>query len=252
MISSLEFNGLPTFFDATETAKEKTSEVKAIGEIINSHGLIEIFGCFLLHRHYDLEPNEKIVRYMSEFGCLSTPTKNAPPDAVPISWCVDTTSSHDISALEFALVDDNGYESMARQVLGDLHSVGLAKSYGIYRLDCVPRSNMSLFETSDEDLRISVVSRWNDSTHPKNRYIQSTYSFCHSDQEGVVDIDSNTGILCADTQYCQGCAPSSPLLQAVVSRMRGSDSSTTLNSGSKWANELLQQFAKEGERLVSK
>lgn len=252
MISSLEFNGLPTFFDATEAAKEKTEHVKAIGEIINSHGLIGVFGCFLLHRHYDLEPGEKIVRYINEFGCLSTPVKDAPPDAVPISWCVEAAESHEICALEFALVDDNGYEDMARKVLKDLYSEGLAKSYGIYRLDCVPRSDKSLFETSDESLRISVVSRWNDSTHPKNRYIQSTYSFCRFEQDNMVDIESNTGILCSDTQYCQGCAPSSPLLQAVRSRMAGPDKLSPSMSGSKWANEFLHHFAKEGEALVSK
>lgn len=252
MISSLEFNGLPTFFDATEAAKEKTEDVKLVGEIINSHGLIGVFGCFLLHRHYDLEPSEKIVRYINEFGCLSTPVKDAPLDAVPISWCVDATGSYEICALEFALVDDNGYEDMARKVLEDLHSAGLARSYGIYRLDCVPRSDMSLFETSDEDLRISVVSRWNDSTHPKNRYIQSTYSFCRPEQDDLVDIESNTGILCSDTQYCQGCAPSSPLLQAAMSRMAVSGRSSAPVPSSSWASEFLQHFANEGEALVAK
>jgi hypothetical protein len=56
------FDSLPDFFVARDDLDRLQKRIASLGEIVCSHGLHDVLGIALLHKHFDIFHQERIVR----------------------------------------------------------------------------------------------------------------------------------------------------------------------------------------------
>lgn len=84
------FAGTPDFYVARDEFARLDAAVGELGRVICAHGLHDVFGVALLHRHFELRPDERLVRhYTSRTSSVMTPEKvdTSPETALyPYLW----------------------------------------------------------------------------------------------------------------------------------------------------------------------
>ncbi|KAK4499425.1 hypothetical protein PRZ48_009939 [Zasmidium cellare] len=89
-----DFNTLPTLGDAHNMFKDRNAETYLYGpirDVFLKHNMEDRYGISLLHRHFSMGPNERLV----EYGAVSTP------------WTLDETDDHEIEAMGGYVVPQN-------------------------------------------------------------------------------------------------------------------------------------------------
>ena len=71
------------------TSASHMSELQSLGEVICEHGLEKVVGVTLVHRHYDVAPNERVVWNISDLEWTATPQCIADTLISPVTWKIE-------------------------------------------------------------------------------------------------------------------------------------------------------------------
>lgn len=212
------FNKLPTFFQALENPEFTDEALMLAGDILVSLKLEDKYGVFLLHRHFDLLENEVLAKLRDDELLVSSPVDKNIPDLEPSSWCVAIGNSQGVDVYEYSIGVPKIDSADVKSVLRKFSEEDLGRIFGVYLRESIPDFDRTLFEVSDDNLRISLVSPWQDETHEDGWYRQSTFTFCQSGEGSGARL-TNAGIACRNTTDCYGCAPSSPMIRQAVANL---------------------------------
>lgn len=140
--STSTFNNLPKLREAGEdfNAKDGNDLVTRFRDLFLQHKMERVFGLRLLHRHFDLFPNERLVEYRGTSVPWSDPDTIASPNIRPSNWVLaedgnfqpyeflystDNATSFDSTSLEspecrhfIDAVKDLLYETNATNIFG--------------------------------------------------------------------------------------------------------------------------------------
>jgi hypothetical protein len=188
------FGGLNAIGMAYSLFREREAALGDLGDVICRHGLYDVIGVPLLHRHFELQPHEHLVRQHHGGSFTSRPcAESTPGDLIPCLWKVGGSprpGEWGYYPLEYARTTGPGAEykiyydqlfsnrvfltEMAETIL----SLGVAELYGIAiiplgfegrgadevlleRQDVARRVNTSQrARTSDFGSRINLPSLW--------------------------------------------------------------------------------------------
>lgn len=109
------FNAIPDYWDVKHQSKWVEENAKEFGDLICNHGLHDVFGIALLHRHFPLKPHEKLIRhYTNSRFSLSCGRINHTDHVLPYMWRIISSEngSTNFYPLEFCDVGPE-YESIA-------------------------------------------------------------------------------------------------------------------------------------------
>lgn len=79
------FSGLSNFCAARRNLEASRRRLPSIGKVITGHELEDTVGISLLHKHFEISPDERLLKTCSARGASSEPSKSQ-ADFVPYSW----------------------------------------------------------------------------------------------------------------------------------------------------------------------
>lgn len=83
------FNALPDFFVAREELSAAEEQINELGDIICSYGLHQVIGLCLLHKHFDISADERLVRrYKDDSFARMTAERGIEDELYPYLWCL--------------------------------------------------------------------------------------------------------------------------------------------------------------------
>lgn len=139
--STKHYDSLPDIMDAAKslTASGALEDLaNSIGSIFIKHGMENTFGLILLHRHFDMDPTERLV----EFGNVSVPwditCNEAEMDKIqPVSWrFVDGgVVPYEFTGNQLdSLPEDRNYDRFVKDLGGSLQRLQLDQMLGLCRI----------------------------------------------------------------------------------------------------------------------
>lgn len=139
--SAEHYDSLPDIMDAAESLASSgvlSSLASSIGSIFVKHGTEDIFGLILLHRHFDMEPTERLV----EFGNVSVPwdvTSNGEEmgKIQPVSWRFvgGGIVPYEFTANQLGqLLEGCDYDAFVNHLSNALQSMRLDHTFGLCRM----------------------------------------------------------------------------------------------------------------------
>jgi hypothetical protein len=171
------FERLPRFHVAKEFLKQHSFSRTQLGDIICAYGLESFFGINLLHKHFDVNRDEKVVREFENNVAYMRPYRAGQcPPSVPYLWQF-TSGRHGegFYPLEFISFDDDAERQVAllqlevlseahgfwRELADKLTELDLRETFGVAALwsreDFVLKEGEALLETTDEARRILTL-----------------------------------------------------------------------------------------------
>jgi hypothetical protein len=172
------YSNLLDFHIAEEISKEKKQYLPNLGKIICEHNLENQIGICLLHKHFNLTPNEMLVRTFTDNSFEIEPKSNFSSRSLPYMWAFSETKTENKNALyPIEFIEKNSVTNSFESTISEfhvkedfLHSI---KNYltdlkltNIFGISLIPHGlfelnkNETLIENDVEGerkLRISVV-----------------------------------------------------------------------------------------------
>ena len=170
------WEGLLTFSEARRRGRDRLSALGEIGTVICRHGLQDLVGVALIHRHFKLGGGERLVEEFREGGFRIGPS--AAGEVTPYLWKVEQTEAngdwrwYPIEFVRTAGAPTNAAELAARlseeqRFLADLAAtivrLGVKDIFGLNTLhrDAVTAApGEMLIETNDERTRVLDVAAY--------------------------------------------------------------------------------------------
>jgi hypothetical protein len=171
------FDSLPDFFVARDDLDRLHEKIASLGDIVCSHGLHDVLGITLLHKHFDISPRERIVRrFQNNKLAVMRPEIGSDENLYAYVWCFGSgKDGRGFYPLEFCAYDVFRQERLARahllhleksksflrdfsnEIVGrDLHrTFGLAGLHARSLFHCDP--GITLLELTDEQNRILTL-----------------------------------------------------------------------------------------------
>ncbi len=165
------FNGLEEFFSIKEKLEEVKENLTELGQVIRRYDLQKKVGICLLHKHFDLSPNERLVEEFQGNNSYIKPTTDY-EEAIPYMWKVerDSTSGQWVwFPLEFVRGAEaaqttaerseavlNNHEFMS-EIAAKLSELGLTSIFGIgilHRDAIQVAEGEILVESTDDEARV--------------------------------------------------------------------------------------------------
>lgn len=176
---SEHFNSLPTFTQAQRNLEAHQDKLEAVGAVLHAHGLSHEIGIALLHRHFDLAPDEILVEKVYPLRTQSV-GRPRPQDGhgkvlphlfravindndgacvwFPVEFC-DAENDDGTLAERYTRFAENGpLLNEIAQVLkaeGAINALGLSLFHGREEIPCA--SDEVLTESTDEVRRTLVM-----------------------------------------------------------------------------------------------
>jgi|SRR5215208_1474186 len=171
------FERLERFHVAKGFLEQHRSSITQLGNILCAYGFESFFGINLLHKHFDINRDEKVVRKVDNNIAYMQPCRaDQCPPSVPYLWQFSAGRlGEGFYPLEFISFDDDDERQAARaqlEVLSEAHrfwgelankltELGLRKTFGIAGLWAgeafVLEEGEALLETTDEARRILTL-----------------------------------------------------------------------------------------------
>lgn len=168
------FSALPDFPFARARLAEAEGQIDDVGGIICAYGFQDIIGLNLLHKHFELSPNEIIVRHFDADAAYMGPRAitSCEQECVPYLWAyVPSAAAPGWYPLEFVAaeqvrnVGDLVLLQYADRMLDELGAKlverGLETTFGIAalfsRTPLQPPPGHTLLETTDEAARVLTL-----------------------------------------------------------------------------------------------
>jgi hypothetical protein len=190
------FQQLNEFRVARQLLEQHREHLTSLGKLICNHDLNQFVGIALLHKHFDLKPNERLVEEFTEdsFSIKPIAVENQ-EQLIPYLWKADHpagSNSWQYYPLEFLKLSQSQeiiqqhsktiiqhtkfLDDMAHQ----LFDLGLSQTFGITLLhrDCLAlKPDEILVETTDEQNRILTCSPITKNKVPSEDLTQTLWSF---------------------------------------------------------------------------
>jgi len=165
------FKNLNEFNLAKQCLHERQENLAELGNIICSHHLHEIVGIGLLHKHFDLEPGERLVEeFVGNSSYIKPCSEEECSDSIPYLWKAELAPGGDdwrYYPLEFANCSSAGVAQKAEAVMSNrdfllemtakLDELELANTFGLalfHREAMKLDEGEILVEMTDEQNRI--------------------------------------------------------------------------------------------------
>jgi hypothetical protein len=222
------FSNLNDFEIARQRLEEEQSKIPYLGDVIVRHKLQQRIGICLLHKHFEMTPDEKLVEQIEGYRSFATPVKRTEKvNAVPYMWKVQQErdgNGHEFYPLEFvdsvdaeswtAVIQNESFLSDIAKALSDLNVIDLFGVSILHRDHIKLAEGETVIETSNEKerkLNFAAVVR-NDI--PQDMTVTRTlWSFATLDKQfssgecGHSDNDDcgHWGSECAHCGHCGHC-----------------------------------------------
>ena len=166
------FSRLSGFRDAEKLAEEKNEAIDKLGEVIVRHGMEDIVGICLLHKHFDLSNEEKLIRHVLKNKILISPKVHI--EAIPYMWTFVEGEIFPVEFLEESSITSSFKLKVESLYQGSEFLLNFNKKLvelgvdNLFGLSLIPHSlfsfeeNEELIETEDftsRELLISVIKK---------------------------------------------------------------------------------------------
>ncbi|MEG4283649.1 glycerol-3-phosphate ABC transporter substrate-binding protein [Microcoleus sp. A006_D1] len=209
------FDCLEHFFTARDLLEQAPDNMTELGAIIRSHGLQKQVGICLLHKHFDLSNNERLVEEFDGNNAYVKPTAEY-GDAIPYMWKVE---QNQISGewvwfpLEFVRVTEAVSAAVERskavvnnsnflnEIAGKLSQLGMTGMFGISILhrDAIKVAEGEiLVESTDDAARVLTFSSVPRQNVDRTTLTQTLWQFPNA--EGF-----EVGAMCSHCTHCTHC-----------------------------------------------
>lgn len=192
------FNRLPSLEAACLEREKNADALQEIGEFLCRENLEHLLGVTIGHKHYDLQPNEYILRILSESSYLTFVSNIKRNDLLPISWTLnDRTGLPEVSEWIIAsdAPDDRLPQNAVQRVFAFINSLKCGDAFGLSRLSAYPSLDGVSYEKTCNANRIQLVSATMEDEVSSASYAQSQFRFA----------STPTGIAIYAQQKCQLC-----------------------------------------------
>jgi hypothetical protein len=186
------FSNLNDFQIARKRLQEEQSKILCLGDVIIQHQLQQQVGICLLHKHFEMTPDEKLVEQIEGDRSFAKPVKHTEKvNAVPYMWKAQedlVLSDYVFYPLEFvdsadteswtAVIQNKSFLSDIAKALSDLNVIDLFGVSILHRDHIKLAEGETVIETSNEKkrkLNFAAVSR--SSISPKIEVTQTLWSF---------------------------------------------------------------------------
>ncbi|MEG4111251.1 MULTISPECIES: glycerol-3-phosphate ABC transporter substrate-binding protein [unclassified Microcoleus] len=209
------FDSLEHFFTARDLLEQAQDNMTELGAIIRSYGLQKQVGICLLHKHFDLADNERLVEEFDGHNAYVKPTAEY-GDAIPYMWKVekDRASGNWVwFPLEFVRVSEAVSAAIKRseavvnnseflnEIAGKLSDLGMTDMFGISILhrDAIKVAEGEiLVESTDDEARVLTLSSVPRQDVDRATLTQTLWQF--PNDEGV-----EVGAMCSHCTHCTHC-----------------------------------------------
>lgn len=173
------FTSLSDFFDARDDLADLQAGIDSLGAVITAHGLHDAVGVTLLHKHFDLAPDEIVVRRFQD-DRLATMTAEREDSAglfpyvwrlaeggggrgfYPLEFCA-TTERRDARSARAQLAHLGGASAFLDDFAAALERRGLVQAFGLSGLHAREPFRLAagdtLLELSNERDRILTLEK---------------------------------------------------------------------------------------------
>lgn len=119
--SVARFNELPLFETLPDESAEDLVSIQAGGDVIRRHGLGAHVGVYLSHRHFELQPGERLVARLHSGSFVIEPSRNE-TDALPYVYRLaeGQDGAVELLPMEFLAKPDASYRSQHDAVVSNL------------------------------------------------------------------------------------------------------------------------------------
>ncbi|TAF50707.1 MAG: glycerol-3-phosphate ABC transporter substrate-binding protein [Oscillatoriales cyanobacterium] len=187
------FDTLEHFFTARDLLEQAQDNMTELGAIIRSHGLQKQVGICLLHKHFDLSDNERLVEEFDGNNAYVKPTAEY-GDAIPYMWKVEQNQASGEWVwfpLEFVRVTE----------AVKLSELGMTGMFGISILhrDAIKVAEGEiLVESTDDEARVLTLSSVPRQNVDRTTLTQTLWQFPNA--EGF-----EVGAMCSHCTHCTHC-----------------------------------------------
>lgn len=168
------FQALNPFHRAKQLLAKEERSIPLLGDVIRKHELEKHFGVTLLHNHFQIGPDECVVRYFDDNAAFMSPRSTDGIETVlPYVWCLaNPENTVGLYPLEFVKHEDDEISQAAKEELtllekcdqfradfaAELRELGVADTFGLAALhskrELVIGPGEALMEMSDSDDRV--------------------------------------------------------------------------------------------------
>ncbi|WP_293338838.1 glycerol-3-phosphate ABC transporter substrate-binding protein [Microcoleus sp. CAWBG58] len=209
------FDSLDHFFTARDLLEQAQDNMTELGAIIRSHGLQKQVGICLLHKHFDLSDNERLVEEFDGNNAYVKPTADY-GDAIPYMWKVEQNQASGELVwfpLEFVRVTEAVSAAVERsaavvnnseflhEIAGKLSELGMTGMFGISILhrDAIKVAEGEiLVESTDDEARVLTLSSVPRQNVDRTTLTQTLWQFPNA--EGF-----EVGAMCSHCTHCTHC-----------------------------------------------
>lgn len=209
------FDSLEHFFTARDLLSQAPDNMAELGAIVRRHGLQKQVGICLLHKHFDLADNERLVEEFEGNNAYVKPTAEY-SDAIPYMWKVEqnrVSGEWVWFPLEFVRVTDAVAATLERseavvnnseflnEIASKLSELGMTEMFGISILhrDAIKISEGEiLVESTDDEARVLTFSSVRREDIDASTLTQTLWQFPHA--EGF-----EVGAMCSHCSHCTHC-----------------------------------------------
>lgn len=209
------FDCLEHFFSAKDLLEQAKDNMTQLGAIVRRHGLQKQVGICLLHKHFDLSDNERLVEVFEGNNAYLQPTAEY-SDAIPYMWKVERNETSGESVwfpLEFVRVTEAVSAAVERseavvnnseflnEIADKLSELGMTNMFGISILhrDAIQVAEGEiLVESTDDEARILTLSSVPRQDVDSVTLTQTLWQFPHA--EGF-----EVGAMCTHCSHCTHC-----------------------------------------------
>ncbi|MEG4799182.1 glycerol-3-phosphate ABC transporter substrate-binding protein [Microcoleus sp. ARI1-B5] len=209
------FDSLEHFFTARDLLEQAQDNMTELGAVIRRHGLQKQVGICLLHKHFDLWDNERLVEEFDGNNAYVKPTAEY-SDAIPYMWKVE---QNQVSGewvwfpLEFVRVTEAVSPAVERsaavvsnseflnEIAAKLSELGMTGMLGISILhrDAIKVAEGEiLVESTDDEARVLTLSSVPRQNVDRATLTQTLWQFPNA--EGF-----EVGAMCSHCTHCTHC-----------------------------------------------
>lgn len=208
------FANLETFEAAREQLENRKELLPELGDVIRRHGLNQQIGISLLHKHFDLAPEERLVEEFEDNHAYIRPTAEC-ADSLPYMWKLEQDEQSGEATwipLEFVRRTDAAEVSeraatvaqnptFLRELAEKLADLGVTNLFGfsvLHRDTIHVAEGNILVESTDDDARVLMFSALPRTAVDPKTLTQTLWKFsAEGGVEGVTE--------CSHCTHCTHC-----------------------------------------------
>ncbi|PZV18575.1 MAG: glycerol-3-phosphate ABC transporter substrate-binding protein [Leptolyngbya sp.] len=206
------FENLDTFESAREQLEDKKDLLPELGDVIRRHGLNQQIGISLLHKHFDLTHEERLVEEFADNHAYIKPSTDC-NDSLPYMWkleqdeqsgerlwvpleFVDSMATAATTVEQATVVANNPlFLKELAEKLSDLNVADLFGFSVLHRDEIHVAAGNILVESTDEDARVLTFSAL-----PREKVDPTTLT------QTLWKFPTNGGVECvSDCDHCTHC-----------------------------------------------